>query len=160
MCALLARHGETQSALLVLAREKRRVIISCDTQRLGEINAREMGLISKTAAAERDRTKLAAEIAALTGISESELTVSAIIAVAEPDEARELKRIARELLETVASLREENRVNGELLDLQLRYTDAMLGTVAPPEDAINSFYAQDGTLSGFAPRPGFFEGVV
>jgi flagellar biosynthesis/type III secretory pathway chaperone len=160
MCALLVRHCDIQNALLALSHEKRRVIISGDTVRLGEINAQEMRLVAQTAAAERDRAKLAAGMAELIGAADGEITVSAIIGGAQPDEARELRRVSRELLEAMSSLRETNRVNGELLDLQLEYTDAMLGAVAPPDDAINNFYGQDGALSASYARSGFFEGVV
>jgi flagellar biosynthesis/type III secretory pathway chaperone len=160
MCALLTRHGEIQNALMALSHEKRRVIISGDTARLGEINAEEMKLISQAAAAERGRTKLSAEIAALTGAADGDMTVSAMIGCAQPDEAKELRRLQRELSEVMSSLKEANRVNGELLDLQLEYTDAMLCAVAPPDDAINNFYGQDGTLSATSARSGFFEGVV
>jgi flagellar biosynthesis/type III secretory pathway chaperone len=160
MCALLSRHGEIQNALLALSHEKRRVIISSDTARLGEINAQEMKLISQTAAIERERARLTAELAALIGAEDGSLTVSAIIDGAQPDEAKEIRRLSRELLEAMSSLKETNRVNGELLDLQLEYTDAMLGAVAPPDDAINNFYGQDGALSAAAPlRSGFFEEV-
>jgi flagellar biosynthesis/type III secretory pathway chaperone len=160
MCAVLERQWQVQKELLALAHEKGRVIISGDTVRLGEISAEEMRLISGSAAIERERSALIPGVTSLLG-ADGGGTVSAMAERAAPDESSALRKLQRELTETVRALRDANAANGELLDAQLEYTDIMLSVIAPRQDALNNYYGDDGrTRGGELRRAGFLDGVV
>jgi flagellar biosynthesis/type III secretory pathway chaperone len=160
MCALLERQSRVQKELLTLSHEKRSVIIASDTARLGEISAREMGLIARGASIEREREKQMPRIAELLGV-DGGADISAVADRAAPDEAGALRRLRRELTETMSALRDANTANRELLDAQLEYTDVMLGVMAPRQDALNNYYGGDGrTRDSGARRAGFLDGVV
>jgi flagellar biosynthesis/type III secretory pathway chaperone len=160
MCTLLERQSQVQKELLELAHEKRGVIIAGDTGRLSEIGALEMKLVARGASIERERGKLMPNVAALLGI-DAGANVSSIAERAEPDEQSALRRLRRDLTETMSALRDANAANGELLDAQLEYTDIMLGVMAPRQDALNNFYGGDGrTRDGGVRRAGFLDGVL
>jgi flagellar biosynthesis/type III secretory pathway chaperone len=163
MCELLERQSAAQGELLSLSHDKRRAIIACDTASLGEISSKEMRLISRASAIERERAALMPGTAALLGIDAAEITLGVMAERGEPDEAARLRALHRELTETINSLRQSNRLCGELLNTQLDYTDAMLGAMAQGqgEDALNNYYGMDGrAILTDNSRRGFFDGLA
>jgi flagellar biosynthesis/type III secretory pathway chaperone len=159
--ALLERQIAIQSALLALAHEKRRVIIGGDTQRLGAIGAEEMRLLSRSAAAEKERDTLRPSIAALLGLSAEDVTVGGIIGAATPEEAAALRVIQKELTRVLSALGEANAVNRDLLNAQLEYTEIMLNAIAPAHDPLNNLYGSDGRARGASgASTGLFGGSI
>jgi flagellar biosynthesis/type III secretory pathway chaperone len=147
MLTLIESVKTAQEELLNLSYEARRVILSGDTVRLSEIVNGELRALSRINAAEKKRAAQLPGVAALLGLPEGGVTVSAIAERAAPDERDAFERLQKELSGLFTAQREMNAINQDLLEAQLEYSDAMMNVITPPEDALNNFYGGDGRTS-------------
>lgn len=147
VCQLLTQQQQVQESLLELAREKQRVVIENDTERLTEIISGEYRLLSRMNNIEKRRVLIMAEACAETGKAAQEITVSDLIELADAEQKLRLGQIQRSLSGALKRLKEQNDTNRTLLEAQLEYTDAMLSFIGGAGDPINNFYGTDGKSS-------------
>lgn len=141
---LLLEQKDVQRQLLDLSYEKRQVIISGNTERLSEITGLEQRWVTKLKNLDRRNSKLLPTLAALLDIPESEINLSRILEKVTAREHEPLFLLQKELLGLLDSQLEINKLNSELLNTHLEYTENMLGILVGDEDPLNNFYGVDG----------------
>jgi len=133
--------------MLVLSREKRRIIVECETEKLEQVVRLEMRELSKLGGIEKKRAALNKALAVQLDLPENDITVSAIASRLQPDECdaiTDLQKVLTTLIEQHAQLNAENR---ELIKAHLEYSEAMLEVMTDSEDPLNSFYGGDGKVA-------------
>ena len=158
---LLVEQKSVLTDMLELSREERRIIISGEAEKLEDIVRQEMRTLSKLNAIEKRRTALHHDISAELGIPENDVTVSAIVEHAEPDERDVFKELQAELTVLLKRHTDLNKENRELIKAHIEYTDAMMDILVDSEDPLNNFYGGDGKTSQDRKKStGFFNGTA
>ena len=144
LAGLLTEQRSVLTDMLVLSREKRRIIVECETEKLEQVVRLEMRELSKLGGIEKKRAALNKALAVQLDLPENDITVSAIASRLQPDECdaiTDLQKVLTTLIEQHAQLNAENR---ELIKAHLEYSEAMLEVMTDSEDPLNSFYGGDG----------------
>jgi len=145
--------------MLVLSREEQKVIIEGKADQLEDIVRQELRELGKLGAIEKKRMALHKELASELGLSDSELTVSAIAQRIEPDEREVIRGLQTELTTLISLHTALNNENRELIKAHLEYTDAMLDVMVDSEDPLNNFYDGGGKSAPDRKKTtGFFDG--
>ena len=157
--SLLVLQKGSLETMLELAGDQRRIIISGETDLLEDIVRRELKEVSNLNALEKKRAAMHKDIAAEFGITEKEVTVSAIAERAAPDEREALKELQAELTVLIGQHKTLNKENRELIQTQIEYSDAIMELMVESEDPLNNFYGGDGrTTPDRKKTTGFFDG--
>ena len=157
--SLLLEQKQLLEILLDLSREERRIIISGEAPKLEEVVIKEMRELSKLNAIEKKRLALHPAIAGELGLTENDLTVSAIAEHTEPDERVLLKNIQVELTSLLKQHKDLNMENRELIEAHFEYTEAVMDLIVDYEDPLNNFYGEDGKAPADRKKTtGFFDG--
>ena len=157
--SLLLEQKRLLEILLELSTEERRIIISGEASKLEETVIKEMRELSKLNAIEKKRLALHPAIAGELGLTEDDLTVSAIADHADPDERVTLKNMQVELSSLLKQHKDLNLENRELIEAHFEYTDAVLDLIVDYEDPLNNFYGEDGKAQADRKKTtGFFDG--
>ena len=144
--------------LLDLSREERRIIIAGEADKLEDIVVKEMRELRKLNAIEKKRLELHPAIAADFGLTDNNLTVTDIVAHANPDERETLRTIQLELTSLLKQHKDLNTENRELIEAHFEYTEAVLNLVVDYEDPLNNFYGEDGKATADRKKStGFFD---
>ena len=159
MTGLLARQRDALESLLGLSSQERLAIISNDMGKLEEIVSLEFKELSKLGAIEKKRIALHPAIARELGLSEQDVSVSAIARNAQPDERETIQKLQTELTELIASHTKLNMENRELIKTHMEYSEAILDLLVDSEDPLNNFYGMDGKAAPEKKKTtGFFDG--
>lgn len=155
---LLLEQKSVQRQLLELSYEKNQVIIRGDTERLSEITGLEQRGVVKLRNLSKKHAKLLPALAGLLEIPENEINLSRILEKATAQEYEAFFLLQRELSGLYSSQLEINKLNAELLETHLEYTDNMLGALVGDEDPLNNFYGVDGRADSERKKStGFFD---
>lgn len=159
LCNLLLEQKNVLERMLELSWEERRIIISDDAEKLEGIVRQEMRELSKLNAVEKKRIALHKIISPELGLSEEEITVSAIAQCVEPDERETIIKLQSELVALINKHTELNSENRELIKAHIEYSETMLDLMVDSEDPLNNFYGDDGrAVSDRKKSTGFFDG--
>ena len=159
LVGLLLEQKSALRSMLELAGKKRRIIINGETGELEGVVRLELRELSKLSAIEKKRAGLHKAIAAELGITGGEVTVSAIVQRAQPDEREALAKLQTELVALIGQHTDINMENRELIKAHLEYSEAMLELMLESEDPLNNFYGGDGKASPERKKAtGFFNG--
>lgn len=137
---LLREQKKLHEDVLDLSGEKRQVIVKGETERLNEIVRLEMKAVARFRTLEKKRAAALSGAAAEAGVPAEGLTMTMLIDMAQGGEREELNVLQKELRSLVEAQSELNRMNKELLEAHLEYTDTMLEVLVGAEDPINNFY--------------------
>jgi len=156
---LLFEQKDLLDNMLELSRKEQQIIISGAADKLEDVVRRELRELSKLGAIEKKRLALHKMISAEFGLSERELTVSAIAARADQDEREAITKLQGELTVLINEHRDLNNENRELIKAHLEYTEAMLDVMVDSEDPLNNFYNVEGKAAPDKKKTtGFFDG--
>ena len=156
---LLLEQKETLDNLLELSTEERRVIISGQTDLLEDIVRKELKELSKLNAVEKKRIALYPQLQAEFGLSDNELSISAITARAAADERETMRRLQTELTTLLAHHTELNAENRSLIKAHMEYSEAVMDLMVDSEDPLNNFYGGDGrAMPERKKTTGFYDG--
>ncbi|MDR2420601.1 MAG: flagellar protein FlgN [Oscillospiraceae bacterium] len=133
--------------LLALSYDKRRAIISGDTDRLTEISSAETRQITAVNAAERRRVAAMPDGATLDGA----------ISEASAEDRAELARLKRGLAGEMRLLLDMNERSRRLLEERLNHTAECIDALTLPEEPEGDIYTADGRLRGGRDR-GYYIG--
>jgi len=159
LCSLLTEQKTILTQLLDLSKQEREVIIAGDTEKLEGIVRLELKGLSKLGRIEKSRAALHNAIAADFGISEKDITVTAIADRAQPDERGAIASLQEELTALINEHTKINSENRELIKAHLEYSEAMLDLMVESDDPLNNFYGGDGrTADDRKKSTGFFSG--
>ena len=142
--ALLVQQKDIQEELLNLSYEKRQVIVRGDTDRLNEIVQIELKSLSKMNILEKKRDAELTALENVLGVPKQEISISFLIEKANVEEKNRLITLQRELAGILSAHTQLNKINQDLLNTQLDYTDVMLTEIVGVEDPLNNFYGDDG----------------
>ena len=157
--SLLLEQKALLGDMLELSREERRIIVSGEADKLEDIVRQEMRLLSKLNAIEKRRAAMNPAISAEFGLPENDITISAIIERAEPEEREVIKALQTQLNSLLGQHTDINKENRELIKAHIEYTDAMIDVMVDSEDPLNNFYGGDGKTSQDRKKStGFFDG--
>ena len=156
---ILSEQKHTLENLLELGLEERRIIIGGESSILEDIVRQELRELSKLGAAEKKRAALLPAISAELDLKGKDITVTAIVASAQPDEREELKKLQKELTELIDRHTALNMENRELIQAHKEYSEAIMELMVDSEDPLNNFYGDDGRETpGRKKSTGFFDG--
>ena len=159
LVSLLSEQKTTLEVLLDLADTERKIIIEGQSQLLEDIVRKEVKELYKINSLEKKRQAMHKDIALALGISEADVTISAIAERSAPAEREVIVALQRDLVELLNRHTNVNAENRELIKAHLEYTDMMLETVMGPEDPLNNFYGGDGkSVRENKKNLGFFDG--
>ena len=142
--SFLEDQKKIQTGLYDLSLEKRRVIISDETDQLSEIVQRELQLLSQLNTLEKRRAAVLEEWAGYISCPPDEITLSKILENLDRDDSGQISALQQELYSLMTSLRDLNDENGKLLEAKLEYTDTMLNLYVGAEDPLNNIYGAAG----------------
>lgn len=146
--AQLQEQKQVLEQLLALSHEKREVIIAGNTDRLTEIVQLELRSLSTIRHIERGREQRVAELSAVSGVPAETLTISALIELAQGEQRLQLKRLQVELVQLLGAQMTINRLNAQLLETQLEFSNVMLNLLVGTDDPLNNIYSGDGLAAG------------
>jgi len=145
--------------LLEMAQEERLILISGRSGELEGVVRSQLRELSKLGSIEKKRAALNPAISAELGLPEKDITVSAIIIRAEPEQGEKLKELQSELTALITEHTSVNMENRELIRTHQEYTEAMLEMIVDSEDPLNNFYGGDGKSTPERKKTtGFFDG--
>ena len=150
----LKSQTKSYDELLVLSREKRRVIIENDVDMLGKITQAENSIIGQTQKTESRRLEIMGDIATVLGQNVDDLTLNRLCELIEgQDEHGELLTLGKNLKSILDELKEENDRNTVLIQSSLDYIDFTVNLVrqsaTASEPYINQRKSVPGTDKGF-----------
>jgi len=158
---LLIEQKAALESLLQLSIEERHVIIRNESDKLEDIVRLQLKELSKLGGIEKKRAALHPTISKELGIPESDITISAIAARAEPDERETIKKLQSELTQLINRHKELNMENRELIKTHQEYSESILGLLMGSEDPLNNFYGVDGKAALEKKKTtGFFDGTA
>ena len=156
---LLLEQKTMLEELLALSLEERQTIINGEADKLEDVVRREFKGLSKLGSLEKKRLTLNKDISEEFDIPESEITVSAIAARAQPNESEALTSLRSELLTLAQKHSEVNNENRELIKSHLEYSEMMLNLMVEADDPLNNYYGGDGrSATDNKKSTGFFDG--
>ena len=157
--SLLIEQKALLEGMLELSQEERRIIVSGEAHQLEDIVRQEMRLLSKLNAIEKKRAAMNPAISAEFGLPDNDITISAIIERAEPEERETIRAMQTQLNSLLKQHTDLNKENRELIKAHIEYTDAMIDIMVDSEDPLNNFYGGDGkTAQERKKSTGFFDG--
>ena len=130
--------------LLELSHIKHKAIIENDTEGISAAVQAETRLLYESRDADKKRAAFVSKAAKTLGVAEDEITFSRLLCLASPDEADRLSALHGQLGALLASLKQLNRQNLELLKTHVEYTEMMINLIVGPEDPINTIYGAGG----------------
>lgn len=144
LAELLEQQKTVFNEMLDLSYKKRQVIVSGAIDELNGIASLEMKCVAKLKLMEKRRGSLLPKLSVVFGIPADRITVSDLIARSGGDVRARLVKLQKELSVLLDSQAEVNRVNQELLQDQLDYTEVRLNLFVGSEDPLNNLYDGDG----------------
>jgi len=159
LCALLLEQKAVLGKMLELSTEEREIIIHGESSKLEEIVRLELRELSKLGSIEKRRLALHKSIAAEFGLTEKNITVSAIAERADPDESERITQLQEELTGLISRHTAINNENRELIKAHMEYSETMLELMVGSEDPLNNLYGGDGKSAPDRKKTtGFFDG--
>jgi flagellar biosynthesis/type III secretory pathway chaperone len=159
--SLLGMQLKVNQQLLALAEEQRRSIIENETEKLDGLVQRQAAQLRQLAALEKKRLDFTAHLPAALGLPERPLTLSELIAYAEPAQQPGLRSLLEEFADLLARLKEANNTNKLLLQTNIELSELMLSLLADNADPLNNLYRGDGSKAEEAPPgPSLFDHQV
>ncbi|MDR2899821.1 MAG: flagellar protein FlgN [Clostridiales bacterium] len=150
---ILKKQAVNYDELLILSREKRRVIINNDTQMLQKITQAENSIIGRNQRMENKRLEIIKDIAIVLNQKADELTLSSLAElIKEQGEYQELVTARKALVDILDDLKSVNDQNSKLLDNSLEYIDFTLNLVRSSFDDMDTYSSQIG--KGSKSKPG------
>lgn len=130
LLTILKEQTKSYDELLVLSREKRRVIIENDVEMLGKITQAENSIIGQTQKAENRRLEVMNDIATVLAQNPEELTLAKLAElIKDQNEHGELLELGKTLKATLDNLKEENDRNTVLIQSSLDYIEFTVNLV-------------------------------
>lgn len=153
---ILKEQTKSYDELLVLSREKRRVIVENDVDMLTKITQAENSIIGQTQKAENRRLDIMGDIATVLGQKTDELTLTKLAElIAGQDEHGELVSLGKTLKATLDELKEENDRNTVLIQSSLDYIDFTVNLVRQAATTADPYINQRKSAPG--EDKGFFD---
>lgn len=153
---ILKDQTKSYDELLVLSREKRRVIIENDVDMLSKITQAENSIIGQTQKAENRRIEVMGDIATVLGQNKDELTLTKLAElIKDQDEHDELVASGKALKATLDELKSENDRNSVLIQSSLDYIDFTVNLVRQAATASDPYINQRKSTPG--EDKGFFD---
>ncbi len=116
--------------LLLLAKEKQKVIINNDVELLKQITSAEVVITNKAQKLEKERMESVSDIAMVLGKSEKDLTIYKIVdLVNTEDDKAKIRNVANKIKLVMDELKIENDNNHALLETALEYINFNLNVV-------------------------------
>ncbi len=116
--------------LLVLSKEKKKVIINNDIELLKQITSAEVVITNKAQKLEKQRMESVSDIALVLGKSEKDLTIYKIVELVNTEEDKtRIKNVADKIRSVVDELKIENDNNNVLLKNALEYVEFNMNVV-------------------------------
>lgn len=116
--------------LLLIAKEKRKVIINNDVELLKQMTSAEIVITNKTQKLEKKRMESVSDIALVLGKSEKDLTIYKIVDLVNTEEDKaNISAVATRIRKVIDELKIENDNNGALIQSALEYIDFNLNVV-------------------------------
>lgn len=126
LLAALRRLSECHAALLEVKQQERDAVLAVDLAALEQANRRQDRLHIDVRIAERERARLASQLARHWQLDEATLTLRAICERLPAAEAAPLRQAGETLADQAARLREHNDANAVLIAQSLRFVQDAL----------------------------------
>ncbi|MCL2564836.1 MAG: flagellar protein FlgN [Defluviitaleaceae bacterium] len=140
LLTILKEQTRSYDELLVLSREKRRVIIENDVDMLGKITQAENSIIGQTQKAENRRLEVMDNIATVLAQNPEELTLTKLAELIKgQEEYDELVELGKTLKATLDNLKEENDRNTVLIQSSLDYIEFTVNLVRQAASADDTY---------------------
>jgi len=130
---ILSAETEVYRILVGIAEEKKGVIIENRVKELEKMTFKEQALASKLMKLERDRGEVIERIMGEEGISNVQ-TLSDLANRLDPMSREALNSSKGELLQSITSLKDKNKLNGELIEQSLRFIELSLDMMGSVEE--------------------------
>jgi flagellar biosynthesis/type III secretory pathway chaperone len=121
LIALLTEMAALYQAILGLSRQKRDILIAVKPHDLEAVTKQEELLILQVGKLEAARVKLMQQLAAASGVSVDDLTLTDVKKLAGPEIAEKLDKIATDFDRIMAELAPVNKLNAELIQRALSF---------------------------------------
>lgn len=159
LCSILQDEKAVVADLLELAKEEREIVVSGESDKLEDIIRLQIKQLNKIGALEKKRTEVNRVISLETGIPEANMTITAILETADPNERAKLMPLQKQLTDMVEQHVAINTENRELIKSHVEYTDTMLELIVGAEDPLNNMYGGDGRAAAERKKStGFYDG--
>jgi len=159
LCSILQDEKTIVKGLLELAKEEREVIVAGESGKLEAIIKLQIKQLNKLGALEKKRTEINKTISKESGISESQITITAILETSDPNERVKLSNLQNQITALIAEHTAINAENRELIKSHVEYSETMIELMVGAEDPLNNMYGGDGkSASERKKSTGFYDG--
>jgi flagellar biosynthesis/type III secretory pathway chaperone len=156
LISLLEIQTKGYDELLVLSKEKRRVVIENDVDMLSKITQAENSIIGQTQKAEAKRLEVMNDMATVLGQNPDDLTIKRLAELIEGQaEHNNLVEAGKRLRAVLDELKEENDRNSVLIQSSLDYIDFTVNLVRQASSLSDPYADQKKTVPGT--DSGFFD---
>ncbi|TDF93511.1 flagellar protein FlgN [Paenibacillus piri] len=131
--------NDIHDTLLVLAEQKKQVLVRNDVEQLTQLVSKENKLIKQIGELDRQRVEVIGQFLIEKGYKPNpKVTVSDLTKIIfNIDEKKQLLGLQKQLMGTIRKLREINQLNQQLIEHSLSFIDYSLDLIAgPPEDDV------------------------
>lgn len=143
--------------VLELGRRKQGYIVAGQIDELEQAVRAETSELLKAGGTEKKRLAATELLAQELGLK-PDISLTEIIAAAPAAAQERLLYLQGKFATLVKELTALNKLNHELLETNIAYTDMMLGVILGTEDPLNNFYSDDGSMDADTiSNPGFFD---
>ncbi len=126
----LQEQKQYYTELVLIAKEKRNVIIANDLENLNKFTTVENMLISKNNKADEKITEVISDIGIVLNLDESQLNISSIVkSINSNDDKVTLTNLSKDLIALVSDLKKYNDINRELINTAMDYIDFSMNVI-------------------------------
>jgi flagellar biosynthesis/type III secretory pathway chaperone len=126
--------------ILELSRTKNKLIIEGKVAELDKIVKLEQSMIFNIGQLERKREEEVAALARVLNLSDTQLPISELMNMLQPELRKGLEDIHAKLKETFSELKSVNDINGQLLEQSLEYIDFSINMITSSSAPTGSLY--------------------
>ncbi len=126
----LQEQKQYYTELVLIAKEKRNVIIANDLENLNKFTTVENMLISKNNRVDEKISEVISDIGIVLNLDESQLNISSIVeAINSNDDKVTLTNLSKDLIALVTDLKKYNNINRELINTAIDYIDFSMNVI-------------------------------
>ncbi len=126
----LEEQKQYYTELVLIAKEKRNIIINNDLENLTKFNTVENMLISKNNKLDSKITEVISDIGIVLNLDNNNLNISSIVkAINNEDDKKQLSSLSKDMLALASELKSYNDLNRELINTAIEYIDFSMNVI-------------------------------
>jgi len=155
LTAVLEKMLIMYQAIFELSLQKREVLVQSNVPGLETIMKQEENLCFEVTRLDKIRKSIIQELAAIYGITDTKITLSQLVQMADQDEIGNFKNVEQELTSIIFKISEVNNVNKELVEQGLLIVNYSLNLLA--QSSVGPTYHPNEKASFVPPNKALFD---